>query len=115
MIQLQYAEIQAESVADARERERELIQRSIDLLKRATQEDAETFALVEALHFTIRLWSSFLEDLADDNNELPKELRANLISIGIWILREAENIRQGESTNVESIIEVSEILKDGIK
>ena len=35
---------------------------------------------------------------------MPKELRANLISIGIWVLKEADAIRLGR---VESITQAS--------
>lgn len=115
MFQLQYAEIESDSVTDARERERTLIQRSIDLLETARNEGVDSFAASEAILFVVRLWSSFLEDLADDNNELPEELRANLISIGIWIMKEAEAIRQQETDNFDGLIEISEIIRDGIK
>jgi flagellar protein FlaF len=70
---------------------------------------------VEALHFTNRVWTALLEDLSSDENALPKELRANLISIGLWLLRETEDIRQGRSNNFDGLIEVSQIIRDGIQ
>ena len=70
---------------------------------------------VEALHFTNRVWSAFLEDLGSNDNALPKEIRANLISIGLWLLRETEDIRQGRTNNFEGLIEVSQIIRDGIQ
>ena len=62
-----------------------------------------------------RVWTSFIEDLGSPENELPMELRANLISIGLWLLREAEEVRQGRSENFEGLIEVSQIIRDGIQ
>jgi flagellar protein FlaF len=115
MIMLRYAEIEEDSPGDARERERELFDRSIDLLSRAAEEGKHSITRVEAIHFTIRLWSTLLEDLASDENALPKELRANLISIGIWILREANAIRQGESENFAGILEITKIIRDGVE
>ena len=53
--------------------------------------------------------------LRSEDNELPHELRANLISIGLWLLREAEEVRQGRSDNFEGLIEVSQIIRDGIQ
>jgi flagellar protein FlaF len=70
---------------------------------------------VEALHFTNRVWTTFVEDLGSSDNALPKELRANLISIGLWLLRETEDIRQGRTDNFEGLIEVSQIIRDGIQ
>ncbi|MFZ2102394.1 MAG: flagellar biosynthesis regulator FlaF, partial [Oricola sp.] len=81
---LRYAEIEEDSPGQARERERQLFDRSIELLEKAKEAGVNSFACVEAIHFTMRLWTMLLEDLASDDNALPKELRANLISIGVW-------------------------------
>jgi flagellar protein FlaF len=115
MYQFSYADIQSNSVADAKERERELLTRSIDMLSAAALAGPETREAVEALHFTNRVWTTFVEDLGSSENALPKELRANLISIGLWLLREAEDIRQGRTNNFEGLIEVSQIIRDGIQ
>ncbi len=115
MYQFSYAEIQTDSVADARDRERQLLTRSIDLLVAARDERDKPIKMVEALHFLNRIWTAFLQDLGSAENELPGELRASLISIGMWLLREAEEIRQGRSQNIDGLIEVSEIIRDGIR
>lgn len=114
MYQLQYADIQEDAVMDARSRERELMQRAISLLKTARDDKSNQFASIEAAHFTRRLWTALMSDLAQDDNQLPKELRANLISIGIWVLKELDAIRQGESEDYDGIIEVSETIAKGI-
>jgi len=115
MYQFSYADIQTDSVADAKDRERQLLTRSIDLLSAAHSHGTESLQAIEAIHFLNRVWSSFLEDLGSPDNELPVELRANLISIGLWLLREAEEVRQGRSDNFEGLIEVSQIIRDGIQ
>ena len=115
MYQFSYADIQADSVADARDRERQLLDRSILLLSEAHRSGADSMQAIEALHFTSRLWSTLLEDLGSEDNALPSELRANLISIGLWVLRETEEVRQGRSSNFEGLIEVSQIIRDGIR
>jgi flagellar protein FlaF len=115
MYQFSYAEIQTDSVADAKDRERQLLSRSIDLLVAARSKGVGSMQAVEALHFLNRVWTTFIEDLAGNENELPQELRANLISIGLWLLREAEAVRQGQSDNFDGLIEVSQIIRDGIQ
>lgn len=115
MYQFSYDEIQTDSVAEARDRERQLISRSIDLLSRAKTKGSSSLEAVEAIHFTNRVWTSLMEDLGSSDNELPRDLRANLISIGMWVLREADAVRQGQSDNFEGLIEVSAIIRDGIK
>ncbi|MEO5757744.1 MAG: flagellar biosynthesis regulator FlaF [Mesorhizobium sp.] len=115
MYQFSYADIQSNSVADAKDRERELLTRSIDMLAAASAAGRNSMEAIEALHFTNRVWTTFVEDLGSSDNALPKELRANLISIGLWLLRETEDIRQGRTNNFEGLIEVSQIIRDGIQ
>lgn len=115
MYQFSYADIQTDSVADAKDRERQLLTRSIDLLVAARDSGTQSRQAVEAIHFLNRVWTSFIEDLGGAENALPSELRANLISIGLWLLREAEAVRQGESQNFDGLIEVSQIIRDGIQ
>jgi flagellar protein FlaF len=115
MYQFSYAEIQTDSVADAKDRERQLLTRSIDLLVAARASGVDSRPAIEAFHFLNRVWSTFIVDLGSPENELPQELRANLISIGLWLLREAEEVRQGRSDNFDGLIEVSQIIRDGIQ
>jgi len=115
MYQFSYADIQTDSVADAKDRERQLLTRSIDLLIAARATGPASMTAVEALHFLNRVWTSLIEDLGSPENALPKELRASLISIGLWLLREAEEVRQGRSDNFDGLIEVSQIIRDGIQ
>jgi flagellar biosynthesis activator protein FlaF len=115
MYQFSYADIQTDSVADAKDRERQLLTRSIDLLVAAQAAGPGSMEAIEAIHFLNRVWSSLIEDLGSPENALPKELRANIISIGLWLLREAEDLRQGRSDNFDGLIEVSQIIRDGIQ
>ena len=115
MYQFSYADIQTDSVADAKDRERQLLSRSIDLLTTARQRGQQSTEAIEAIQFMNRVWTSFIEDLGSAENQLPVELRANLISIGLWLLREAEEVRQGRSENFEGLIEVSQIIRDGVQ
>ncbi|TYR30139.1 flagellar biosynthesis regulator FlaF [Mesorhizobium microcysteis] len=115
MYQFSYAEVQTDSVADAKDRERQLLSRSIDLLIAAREKGTRSNEAIRAIYFLNRVWTTFVEDLGSEDNELPQELRANLISIGLWLLREAEEVRQGHSDNFEGLIEVSQIIRDGIQ
>ena len=67
MYQFSYAEIQTDSVADAKDRERQLLSRSIDLLVAAREKGANSMQAIEALHFLNRVWTTFIEDLASYN------------------------------------------------
>jgi len=115
MYQFSYADVQTDSVADARDREKQLLTRSIDLLVAARESGPLSLKSIEAIHFLNRVWRSLIDDLGSPENALPSDLRANLISIGLWLLREAEEIRQGRSDNFDGLIEVSQIIRDGIQ
>jgi flagellar biosynthesis regulator FlaF len=59
-------------------------------------------------------WTILLEDLADSGNGLPDSLKASLISIGIWMLKRTEEIRQGETEDFSALIEISENIRKGL-
>ncbi|EKF41585.1 flagellar biosynthesis regulator FlaF [Nitratireductor indicus] len=115
MYQFSYSEVQTDSLADAKDREQQVLSRSIDLLIAARDKGVNSHEATESILFMIRVWTAFIEDLGNPENELPKELRANLISIGLWLMREGEEIRQGRSDNFDGLIEVSQIIRDGIQ
>ncbi len=115
MYQFSYAEIHDDTPRQAREREHEAIRRSIELLEAAERQGGRSPEAVEALLFLRRLWTVFIEDLSKPENELPPKLRADLISVGLWILKEAEDIRFERSTNFRGIIEISEVIAEGLK
>ena len=115
MYQFSYAEVLDETPQGARERERVAIGRSIDLLEAAEKNGTGSREAIEAVLFVRRLWGVLIEDLADSENDLPPTLRADLISIGLWVMREAEQIRLEKSTNFRGIIEVSKAIQDGLQ
>ncbi len=117
MYQFSYAEIMEEGTAVSKDRERQVLERSIALLQAAIDAPGGKYGkdAIEAIYFTRRVWIRFIEDLGNTENQLDEELRANLISIAIWILKEVEKIRRRESENFQGIIDITTIIKDGIK
>jgi flagellar protein FlaF len=114
MYQLSYAEVIGEAPKGRRSDEHEAFQVVVDQLRRAEGRGARSAEAVLALLSLRRLWSALIEDLANPQNELPRELRAALISVGLWVLREAEEIRQRRSTNLRGLIEVNETIAAGL-
>jgi flagellar protein FlaF len=99
----------------ARNNERDIILHSILLLDRAEKAGPKSHQAVEALLFLRRLWEFLLIDLGNPENQLPPNLRANLISVGIGLLKEAEAIRLGESSDFASLKEISRAIADGLQ
>lgn len=115
MYQQHYDEVAEESSEKIRANERRALRHSISLLTKAKLSGPGSRDTIEAIFFLSRLWGVLLEDLASDDNALPGELRAKLISIGIWVLRHAEGIRRGSETDVQPLIDVSESIYAGLK
>lgn len=115
MYKFYYNEVLDESPKEAREQERGALERSIALLQVAEKHGAQSREAVEAIYFVRKLWGIFIEDLAKAENGLPPKLRADLVSVGLWVMREAEEIRLGRSSNFAGLIEVSRTIAEGLR
>ncbi|WP_295556060.1 flagellar biosynthesis regulator FlaF [uncultured Hyphomicrobium sp.] len=115
MYKFYYNEVLDESPKTARENERTALERSIDLLQQAEKSGAGSREAIEAIYFVRRLWGIFIEDLAKADNGLPQKLRADLVSVGLWVMRETEEIRQGRSKNFNALIDVSRTISEGLR
>lgn len=114
MYQFAYAEVVEDSPREMRARERQAMDHAISLLRLAREKWPGTREVVDALFFLRRLWSIFTDDLNNPDNELPPQLRAALISIGIWIQKEIDRVRSGQTTDLTAMIEINEIIRNGL-
>jgi len=114
MYQLRYEDVMNDDMASAKERERMLFDRSIEMLAAAKANAAGSREGIDAAYFTTKLWTTIIDDLGSEENVLPKELKAAIISVGIFILKEMERIRQGESSDYDTLIEITQSIRDGL-
>ncbi|SFV37206.1 flagellar biosynthesis regulator FlaF [Hyphomicrobium facile] len=114
MYKFSYEETLSESGSRQRENERLAIEQSVALLRTAEKAGPQSREAIDAIFFLNRLWSFFLDDLAKPENGLPDEVRAGLISIGIWMLKEADAISKGNSRNFAGLIDVSNVIAEGL-
>lgn len=114
MYQQLYEEVAQEATHRIRQDEQRAFRHAIGLMEKARKSGPQSREVVEAVFFVNRLWGVLLEDLAREDNELPDDLRAKLISIGIWILRYTEDIRLGNKSDFLPLIEVSECISKGL-
>jgi flagellar protein FlaF len=70
--------------------------------------------LVQGLLYVRRLWAILIEDLSHPDNGLPDKLRADIISIGLWIVKEADRLREERSNDVMQLIEINRLIRDGL-
>ena len=114
MYSRQYEETLEDDQAEQRNRERAAIDHSIMLLEQARDTCGGAVDVSKAVFFTSKLWAVLVEDLADPENALPQDLKAQIISIGIWILKELERLRSGETNSFDDLIIVSRSIRDGM-
>jgi flagellar biosynthesis activator protein FlaF len=110
-----YEQVAEDTSERIRSNEVRAIEHSIDLMKKARDSKMAARDVVEAVFFVNRLWCVLLEDLASRDNALSEGLRAKLISIGIWMLRAAEDIRQSKLASFDALIMISQTIAIGLK
>nr|WP_325250208.1 flagellar biosynthesis regulator FlaF [Amylibacter sp.] len=62
--------------------------------------------LREALHDNVSLWMEFKTDLSNPGNTLPPEMRANLLSLAIYVERQTGLVLKGQGT-VKALMDVN--------
>lgn len=115
MYQFPYADILADDLQQLRSNEEAAFGQVIERLEFAEKAGAGSIPAVEALYYVDRLWKILLEDLAHPENALPDELKANLISIGIWVLKEVDAVRNNERRSLRDLIEINKIIREGLR
>jgi flagellar biosynthesis activator protein FlaF len=115
MYEFAYNEVIEDSRQTMRARERQAMDRVIAMLRTAQEKGPGSRERVEALFYLRRLWMIFLNDLNDPNNELPEQLRAGIISIGIWMMKEIDRVRGAATNDLTPMIEINALIRDGLK
>jgi len=114
MYEFAYNSIVEESSRAMRAQEARALDRVIAQLREAESYGPRSKAGIHALYQLRTLWTVFLEDLNGPENALPAPLRARLLSIGIWVIKEIERLRTGEAGEFAPIIEINQIIRDGL-
>src|ERR1700749_1993255 len=68
---------------------------------------------MKALHWTRRLWSTLAADCANPENRLPMQLRANIISLSIWVDKHTSQVMQKQAA-FQPLIDVNRIIMQGL-
>jgi flagellar protein FlaF len=112
--------VQAYQQAAARaESPRDIEYRLFGQVTRALMTAAETEALeigarMDALDWNRRLWSVLAADCASDGNQLPAPLRANIISLSMWVNRHTSAIMRNEA-EFGPLIDVNKMIMQGLE
>ncbi len=83
------------------------------LMDAEKRERADLSARMKALHWNRRLWTTLATDCANPSNALPETLRANIISLSIWVDKHTSEVMREEQA-IEPLIEVNRIIMQGL-
>jgi flagellar protein FlaF len=115
MYQFSYSEILEDDPQSSRNREHQALEHAIELLRAAKAKGVNSRESIDAVYYVRKLWMILIEDLVNPENDLPDVLKADLISIGIWITKETDAIRAGKSESFDSLIDICGMVRDGLK
>jgi flagellar biosynthesis activator protein FlaF len=83
------------------------------LIKAKEQGRVHLSAYADALDKNRRLWTLLATDCASEGNALPAPLRAQIISLSIWVSRVTSAAIQ-EGDDIEPLIEVNRAIMQGL-
>jgi flagellar biosynthesis activator protein FlaF len=109
-----YETVVEDSSHEARARERQALSLGIDRLERLHKDAFSNEDLIESLLYIRRLWTLLIEDLGHPENGFPEKLRADIISIGLWVVKEADRLREERSNDVSGLIEINRLIRDAL-
>ena len=68
---------------------------------------------IDALDWNRRLWSTLATDCSNPDNTLPAPLRAQLISISLFVSRHSSAIMRGEE-DFQALIDINRMIMQGL-
>lgn len=74
---------------------------------------ADLVGLIDALDWNRRLWSTLAADCSSDGNQLPPPVRAQIISISLWVSRYSSDAAQ-KGASLEPLIDVNKSIMAGL-
>ncbi len=70
--------------------------------------------LIDALDWNRRLWSTLAVDCMDESNQLPKLLRAQIVSLSIWVTKYSSQVMQ-QGASLEPLIDINRTIMQGLQ
>lgn len=99
------------STEEPRQAEYRLIAKITRALIEAEQKGGKD--LVNAVDWNRRLWLTLQLDLSSEENELPDMLKAQLISLALWVDKHSSRVLRGE-LDVHSLVTVNRTIMEGL-
>lgn len=80
----------------------------------ASQADARDFATrIDALGWNRQMWATLAGACQDENNGLPVEMRASIISLSLFVSRHTSQVMRGDE-DFETLIDLNKMMMQGL-
>ena len=99
--------------SDARDTEYKVFDRVTRALASSKDKDKQDTDYLEAIDSNRRLWQALETDLSSEQNLLPDDLKAKIISLAVWVDKHSTMVTRGEA-KVEPLISVNEAIMKGL-
>jgi flagellar protein FlaF len=83
------------------------------LMDASELDPADFVGRIDALDWNRRVWSALANDCACAGNTLPQAVRAQIISLSIWVSRHTSQVMRREA-QIEPLIEVNRAIMQGL-
>jgi len=70
--------------------------------------------VIDAIDWNRRLWRTLATDCLDEGNRLPKEVRAKIVSLSLWVTRYSKKVMR-ENVELTPLIEVNRTIMQGLE
>jgi flagellar protein FlaF len=100
-------------VRTPREQERDIIALVTQRLRAAAAAKDDPILLARAVSDNTTVWYILVSDLSSDGNQLPVELRAQIVSVGLAVIRECEKLNKSD-VDLDFLISVNQAIIDGL-
>ena len=107
----QQAAQQAENPRDTEYRLFGEVTRALMEASRADPQDIKT--RIDALDWNRRLWTALANDCATEGNALPESVRAQIISLSLWVNRHSSEVMRRQE-GFEPLIDVNRLIMQGL-
>lgn len=99
-----------------REAEAMAFTKAAGMMEDAKRHPGDETLLAQALRFNQLFWTILQADIADPNNALPNELKANIMSLSIFVDKQASKaLRSGNPDDLDSLISINRNLALGLR
>lgn len=87
------------------------VTRALKDIKDVERHDAR---VIDALDWNRRMWSVLAIDCGSDGNGLEDKLRAQIISLSIWVSKHSTEVMRGKA-DVEPLIDINTTIMEGLR